>query len=146
MANKKGKLTKAELYYIQENPNKLSITDLSKELKRSVVVIGKALRDFMQNPSSKTKKKVESGKLAEVKPVEEPVVEPLQTQPVNPENMLQSKFGHDKSGKRGYSIMTPSASEMSDVLTGKGPGNGKDQSSRFNQEHIFKPVKNKKQR
>lgn len=143
MANKKGRLTKAELYYIQENPDKLSIGDMSKELKRPVTTIGKAAREFLQNPASKAKKKVVSSVSIEpAEEVEEPTEaeNPVQEQPDKPDNFLQNKFGHDKSGKRSYSIMTPAASETSDVLK---PGNiGK----KTDQSHIFKPVSNKKQR
>jgi hypothetical protein len=41
MANKKGLLTKAETFYIQQNPDNLSPEEMSKTLKRSLSQIAK---------------------------------------------------------------------------------------------------------
>jgi len=41
MANKKGPLTKSEIFYIQNNPEGKTLEQLSKEMKRSLTQISK---------------------------------------------------------------------------------------------------------
>jgi hypothetical protein len=94
---KGGKLTKAELFYIEQNPNNLSIHELANELDRTPRLIAKHYI---------VKEKVES-------------VETTQTQPetiAKPEAAMFKLMGrHERSGKHVATVMTKAASELSDA-------------------------------
>lgn len=142
MSNKKGKLSKSELYYIQQNPDNLSAGDMAKELKRPIQVVTKTIVKFKQNPETKKKKRV-----VEVQDiVEEVVQQEVNVETVEPHKeptMLSKLFGHDdpdKEKRRGYAIMTQAAAEQSDVLKKA------DKQHKLNQEHIFKPMPGKPSR
>lgn len=148
MANKKGKLSRSELYYIQENPDNLTDSEIAKELKRPIQIVAQTVIKFKQKKLPKKQKK----KVAVEMEVVEDVVDNAQithdgvVEQAKP-TMLYEQFARDKSGKRTYSIMTPAASEQSDALTGKGPGNvNLNKGKRFDQSHIFKPNANKPSR
>lgn len=146
MANKKGKLSKSELYYIQENPDNLSEGELAKELKRPIQIIAKTIVQFKQKLVAKQKKKTKQVVIENIDDVEiEENVEVVPNDDGSYEpTLLAQQFAHDTTGRRGYAIMTPNASQQSDALTGKGPSNVNRPNGRRNdQSHIFKPIKGK---
>ena len=106
---KKGRLTKAELYYIQGNSD-MKAEDIAKDLDRSVELIKKNL------------------------PIKKEEKEPPKTTKVKNEPPMLQKMGrHSRNGENIATVMTQSASEYADATREQRIKNTKIQ------EAIFKP-------
>lgn len=92
MANKTGPLSKSEKFYIEHNPDLLDVTDLAKELNRSV----KQVQGFIDSLDNEEEKEDENKDKNTVEAV--------------PKGQVGKLMGR----KRGASIMTPAASSVSD--------------------------------
>lgn len=89
---KKGRLTKAEKYYIEGNTN-LPVEDIAKDLDRSVPVIEKHLAQLDL-------------------PKEEPA--PAKPEKKEDPKILQLMGRKERAGQHVATVMTPAASELAD--------------------------------
>jgi hypothetical protein len=93
---KTGKLTKSELFYIESNPDNMTIHELAKELDRTPKLVAKHYVE-----------KVDSV----------PEEQPAPPAPVaNPEAAMFKLMGrHERKGKHVATVMTSAASELADA-------------------------------
>lgn len=108
--NKRGKISNVEKFYIQENPKELSTAALARELNRTTTQVEQVMK-------SKTK--------VEAKPQKKPSKKP-ETKKKEQKKTIKPKANQgpkvkDLMGKndRGSTVMTGSASELSDETRAK---------------------------
>jgi hypothetical protein len=92
---KKGQLTKYEKFYIQENPDNLTIHELAKELDRTPTIVGKYFMKQQQQTED----------------TQEP-----EPQTKKPEAEMFKLMGrHKRNNQNVATVMTKSASELADA-------------------------------
>jgi transposase len=137
MANKKGRLNETERFYIEHNPEGLSVSELARKIKREVSVVNKYLIQLKKEGAPKRKRAVaaEVPEEVEVQPnvSAEDNYEQVEQVPVKEKTLLQKQFIHDNTGKRNYAILTENAAQVSDELRKK------IKKEKMEQPHVFKP-------
>ena len=115
---KKGSLTKQEVFYIEQNPEKKTIHELAKELDRSPKLVAK---HYVQPVMT---------------PIEESVATPTATTTTTHAEspMFQLMGRKQRSGKNVATVMTKAASELADATRPSRIANKKMQSA------IHKPM------
>lgn len=99
---KRGPLSKAEIYYIQSNPEELSIEELSKEMDRSMGQIKKFMDDAKKATQEENEKPLNE-RLKQARPKK------------RKESFAQQLMGQVKNkDKQVGVVMTPAASEYAD--------------------------------
>jgi septum formation inhibitor MinC len=91
---KKGKLTKEEIFYIEQNPENLSIKELSQSMDRKIDMVARHYKE------------------------QEPVLSsepPSHTQPINIDSSILQLMGrHKRKDQYVATVMTQAASELAD--------------------------------
>lgn len=101
MAGKRTLLTKAELFYIRNNPEQLTANELADELNVSLKQVQGVV--YRENMERKKAREAEAAEVEAAKPVPKP-------------NRLRGMIvATTESGKRGVSAMTPGASQVIDA-------------------------------
>jgi len=113
---KTGALTKVEKFYIENNFDKMTINELSKELDRSIKIVGKYVTTVQ-------------GELKENPPPEKTTEEIK-----NEAQMFQLMGRHERKGQHVATVMTKAASELADATRP-----GRIQSKKL-QESIHRPI------
>ncbi len=94
---KTGKLSKSEIFYIENNPDSMTIHELAKELDRTPKIVAKYY-----------------GAPKEVSPEE--VAAPPPAPIANPEAAMFKLMGrHERKGQHVATVMTSAASELADA-------------------------------
>ena len=122
--NKRGPLSRSEIYYILQNPDELSIDNLAKELNRSVPQI----EGILDKAKDEEKKEMN-------KNLKERMGSKTTTTTTRPETVTRTLMGRKKRNNQYVAtVMTPAASQLGDDrnITPKG-------SKTKNNPSIFKP-------